>query len=709
MKKKILINALYPEEKRVAIIEGDSLVDFYVEASGREHLRGNIYKGRVVRIEPGLQAAFVDFGPKKHGFLQVREINPEYFKGKAEGKKVRIQDILTKGEELIIQVEKDERDTKGASLTTYISLPGRYIVMMPGEEKVGISRKIEEREERERLKELFSGLKLPKDMGFILRTAGIDKTGEELANDLKYLTKLWNKIQTESKKASAPALIYKEQDIAVRTVRDYLTSDVTEVLIDDQEAYRNTKEFLRKTVPWRKINIKYYKDKKPIFSKNNIEEQISKLHDRYVYLPSRGYIVIDKTEALTSVDVNSGRSRKEENVESTALKTNIEAADEIARQFRLRDIGGLVVIDFIDMASSKNRREVEKRLVDALASDKAHTEVGDISKFGLIEMTRERLRTGYLESLHKQCEVCSGSGIVKTDEMNAISALREMQARASHGGLKSIVCRMPVESLNYLINAQRSELAIIEKEFKIAIKLTADRKLSPGQYIMAVEKLGEEKGGPEEEKRAEHKAGQLAEHRVEQKVEHKIEHKTVQTPEHRDESERRPKRSRSRGRRRSRHGVNPAPAVSAAGESSSETVRAEIEVRREATAQHLPVEHAKTAGKSEEAKVATMEEKRAEHLAEHKKEHRAEGIDEYHIGHKPGHGVEHVTGQRTVRPTDVQAEAERHAKRPRPWGKYRPRRGTGAIASHKADTDGESASGHGESGIESDQGEPSSE
>src|SRR5208283_4599526 len=275
------------------------------------------------RIEPGLQAAFVDFGAKKQGFLQLREIQPQFFNNKKQqGKRVRVQDVLTKGQEVVIQVEKDERDTKGASLTTYISLPGRYIVMMPGQKRVGISRKIEDREDRDRLKEMFSSLKLPEDMGFILRTACSDISSDELSNDLKYLTRLWAGIKTESEKVSAPALIYKEQDIAVRTVRDYLTSDVAEVLIDDAEAFRNTKDFLRKTVPWRKINIKLYRDKRPIFSNHSIEDQIAKIDDRFVKLPSHGYIVFDKTEALTAIDVNSGRSRKEENIEATALKTN---------------------------------------------------------------------------------------------------------------------------------------------------------------------------------------------------------------------------------------------------------------------------------------------------------------------------------------------------------------------------------------------------
>jgi len=498
MKKKILINAMYPEEKRVAIVDGDILVDFYVEGSGKEHLKGNIYKGVITRIEPGLQAVFVNFGPKKHGFLQLREIKQEFFANTPQGKRPRVQD-LQKGQELIVQVEKDERDTKGASLTTYISIPGRYIVMMPGQERVGISRKIEDRDDRERLKEIFHALKLPKKMGFILRTAGSDKTGEDLENDLKYLTKLWIKIQAEAKKASAPALIYKEQDIAVRTVRDYLTSDVSEVLIDDQEAFRGTKEFLRKTVPWRKINIKFYKEKKPIFSIHNIEDQIAKLGERYVHLPSRGYIVIDKTEALTAIDVNSGRSRKEENVESTALRTNLEAADEIARQLRLRDIGGLIVIDFIDMVSSKNRRELETRLMDAMESDKAHAEITNISKFGIIEMTRERMRPAYFETVNKKCEACGGLGIVRNEEMIAISAFREVLTVASKGGIKGITCRLPVESTNYLVNSKFEDIRGAEKEYGVKITVLADGKLI-GQHVIETERTEGEIRAREHEK-----------------------------------------------------------------------------------------------------------------------------------------------------------------------------------------------------------------
>ncbi|MHB8881774.1 MAG: Rne/Rng family ribonuclease [Thermodesulfovibrionales bacterium] len=505
MKKRILINALHAEEKRVAIVEGDTLVDFYVESSGKEHLKGNIYKGVVARVEPGLQAAFVDFGPKKHGFLQFKEIMKEDFqKQPDEGKRARIQDVITKGQELIVQVEKDERDTKGASLTTFISIPGRYIVMMPGQDKVGVSRKIEGREDRERIKEIFNALKLPKNMGFILRTAGGDKTAEDLEHDLQYLTKLWSKIKAESKKAKAPALIYKEQDIAVRTVRDYLTSDVAEVLIDDPTAFKITKDFLKKTMPWHKINIKDYKDKKPIFSNHAIEEQISKIHERHVYLPSRGYLVIDKTEALTAIDVNSGRSRKEENVEATAFKTNMEAAYEAARQLRIRDIGGLIVIDFIDMESSKNRREVERKLREVLSTDKAHTEISGISKFGMVEMTRERLRPAYLEAANRKCDTCDGTGIVKSSEMLAISAFRNIHALAAKGGIKSITCRMPVESLNYLLNSKHAEIWDIEKDYAIKVTILADRDLA-GQFKVDTDKEAEAKEHQKAEAAGDHK------------------------------------------------------------------------------------------------------------------------------------------------------------------------------------------------------------
>ncbi|MDA8170442.1 MAG: Rne/Rng family ribonuclease [Nitrospiraceae bacterium] len=488
MKKKILIDAKYPEEKRVAIIEADRLVDFYVELATKEHLRGNIYKGTIARVEPSLQAVFVDFGQKKNGFLQLREIKPEYFGPGGRNRKVRMQEVFQKGQELIVQVEKDQRETKGASLTTYISLPGRYIVMMPGQNRIGISRKIGD-EDRQRLKQAFGTLKVPEDTGFIVRTAGIDKTADDLSNDLKYLTKLWNEIQKEAASVKAPALIYKEQDIAIRTVRDYLTPDVEEVLVDDQETFRNIKSFLRRTLPGqRKINVRYYKDKRPIFDLHNLEDQIAKINERYVHLPSRGYLVFDRTEALTAIDVNSGRSRKEKNIEQTALRTNLEAADEIARQLRLRDMGGLVVIDFIDMEASKNRRQVEARLKDALLADKAHTDITGISRFGIVEMTRERMRTAFFESAYRKCPTCEGSGVLMAEEMVSLSAFREIHMKASRGGLELIVCHIPVGGANYLLNEKRDGLMRVEKDFKIRINVIGDPSILPGQYKIEVHK-----------------------------------------------------------------------------------------------------------------------------------------------------------------------------------------------------------------------------
>jgi ribonuclease E len=489
--KRILINARYPDEKRVAIVEGDVLVDFYVEVASREHLKGNIYKGTISSLMPSLQAAFIDFGQKKHGFLQYREVMPELLHGGKEdvqeGKQSG-QNGLVKGQEVLVQVEKDEHGTKGASLTTFISIPGRYIVMMPGQKRVGISRKIECREDRDRLKETFNSLKLPKDTGFILRTACGDSLEKELGLDLKYLTKLWDRIKADDGKTKAPSLIYKEQDIAMRTVRDYLTSDVAEILIDDAATYAATKAFLRKIMPWRKVNVTHYKEKKPLYGLYNVEAQIARLSQREVRLPSKGYLVFDRGEALTAIDVNSGRSRREDNVESTALTTNIEAADEVARQLRLRDIGGLVVIDFIDMESSKNRRLVETRMRDALSTDKANTEIAGLSKFCILEMTRERIRPAYAEAITHQCPLCDGRGSVNSDDFVALGAVREMHALAAGGEVSEIVCRLSVESANILLNTRRRELVALEKDYEIAITVEADPTVPAGRYDIVVRK-----------------------------------------------------------------------------------------------------------------------------------------------------------------------------------------------------------------------------
>lgn len=486
-KKRILINALYPEEKRVAIMDGDTLVDFYGETASRGPLKGNIYKGVVTKVESGIQAAFVDYGPKKHGFLQFREIMPSCYGKKTRKKRPRIQDVISRGQEMLVQVEKDERDTKGASLTTYVSLPGRSIVMMPGRDIVGVSRKIVEQKERERLKDMLAKLKRPEGTGFILRTASGNIKERDLTQDLRYLLKLWARIQSDSEEAPAPSLIYREQDIAVRTVRDYLTAEVGEVLVDDLSSHKEMRDFLRRTMPGKRVNIRLYKGKTPLFVHYKAEDQVSKISARIVHLPSRGYLVFDKAEALTAVDVNSGRSRKEKDEEATALRTNLEAADEVARQLRLRDIGGLIVIDFIDMQAAKNRKDVEVRLKDALKVDKANTEVGGISRFGLIEMTRERMRTSHLDYTKQACTLCNASGMVRSPETVALAALREVHARAAANGVSVLECRLPVESANYLMNTKREAIISLENTFSLRVVITADPSLPLDRHAVLSE------------------------------------------------------------------------------------------------------------------------------------------------------------------------------------------------------------------------------
>jgi ribonuclease E len=486
---RILINARYAGEKRVAIVEGDTLADFYMEVASREYLKGNIYKGVISSVMPGLQAVFVDFGQKRQGFLQFHDVMPELYQPDEEGggkAKRNVQNSLVKGQEILVQVTKDGHGAKGASLTTYVSIPGRYVVMMPGQKKVGISRKIENREDRDRLKETFNSLNLPENMGFILRTACSDSLEQELSRDLKYLTKLWDRIRADLAKAKAPALIYREQDIAMRTVRDYLNPEVVEILIDDPKTCAATKAFLKRIMPWRKVNVVQYKEKEPLFSLYNIEGQIARLAQRTVMLPSKGYLVFDKTEALTAIDVNSGRSHREDSVESTALHTNLEAAREVARQLKLRDIGGLVVIDFIDMESAKNRKLVEDTMANAVCPDRASVELAGLSKFCILEMTRERLRPAYAEAISSKCPLCEGRGVIGSDEFIAISAMRELHsvAAADKGDISGITCRLPVVSANILLNAKRNELLRLEQEYDISISVIADPAIPPGRYLL---------------------------------------------------------------------------------------------------------------------------------------------------------------------------------------------------------------------------------
>jgi ribonuclease E len=539
-----------------------------VEVSVAEHLKGNVYKAVVTSLEQGLQAAFVDFGHKKNGFLPIQDIMPEHYQAKPKGRRATIKEALVKGQEIVVQVDHDPRGTKGARLTSYVSIPGRYLVIMPGRDGVGISRKIEDREARENLKDAFKSLKVPKKTGFIVRTVGIGHSADELGNDLKYLSRLWDKIKREAKKAEAPSLIYKEEDIAVRTVRDYLTDDVTEVLVDDRQAFQSIKAFLKRTMPWRTINVTHYREKEPLFDRHNLEDQISRLNDRNVILPSRGYLVIDKTEALTAIDVNSGRSKKDKDIEALALRTNMEAAEEAARQLRLRDIGGLIVIDFIDMVSEKNRAKVEEQLHGALALDKAHYDITRIS------------RTAYFEATSKTCPTCAGVGVLKSPELVAVSALRDIHSRVSAGGLQSLTCRLPVESANYLMNTLRESLQAMEDEFSVRIGIVADPSLPPGEVSVeraATEKAKKKGAGPEKEETKETGEGKPKKTRRRRRKTAKKEETGEQEPETKeapeapakpDTEEGKPKRTRRRRRRTAKQEQAGEPS---AGEQEPET------------------------------------------------------------------------------------------------------------------------------------------
>ncbi|HEY0818961.1 MAG TPA: Rne/Rng family ribonuclease, partial [Rhizobacter sp.] len=406
--KRMLINATQQEERRLAIVDGQKLMDFETEIEGREQRKGNIYKAVVTRVEPSLEACFVDYGEERHGFLPFKEISKNYFRDGADVRNARIQDAIKEGDSLLVQVEKEERGNKGAALTTFISLAGRYLVLMPNNPRGGgVSRRIEG-EDREELKENLDQLEYPKGMSLIARTAGIGRSAPELQWDLNYMLKLWTAIDAASKEGKGAFLIYQESSLVIRAIRDYFTADIGEILIDTDDIYEQAHQFMTHVMPEAAPKVKRYRDDAPLFSRFQIEHQIETAFSRTVNLPSGGAIVIDHTEALVSVDVNSARSTRGSDIEETATRTNLEAADEIARQMRLRDLGGLIVVDFIDMEESKNRREVESRLRDALRQDRARVQFSSISKFGLLELSRQRLRPALSEGSHITCPRCNG-------------------------------------------------------------------------------------------------------------------------------------------------------------------------------------------------------------------------------------------------------------------------------------------------------------
>ena len=482
--KKMLINATQPEEVRVAMVDGQRLYDLDIENRQRIQTKANVYKAKVTRVEPSLEAAFVDFGADRHGFLPLKEISPEYYRSRApEGEgKVRIKDVLKEGTEVIVQVDKEERGTKGAALTTYISLAGRYMVLMPNNPKAGgISRRIEG-EDRSDLKDSLSQLNLPDGMGVIIRTAGVGRSTEELQWDLNYLLQLWESIAEANKESKAPVLIYQESDVIIRAVRDYLRDDIDQVLIDDPTAYQRAAEFVGMVMPKYKNRLKQYEDDLSLFNRFQIEGQIETAFQREVRLPSGGSIVLDPTEALFSIDINSARATKGGDIEQTALQTNLEAAEEIARQLRLRDLGGLVVIDFIDMSSNRNQRAVENRIREALEVDRARIQVGRISRFGLLEMSRQRLRPSLGETSGIVCPRCTGQGTIRTTKSLALAILRLIQEEAVKERTGEVQAIVPVDVSAFLLNEKRGEINDIESRSGVRIVVVASPYLDTPHF-----------------------------------------------------------------------------------------------------------------------------------------------------------------------------------------------------------------------------------
>ena len=480
--KRMLINATQAEERRLAIVDGQKLLDYEIEIEGREQRKGNIYKAVVTRVEPSLEACFVDYGEDRHGFLPFKEISKMYFKEGVSASQARIQDAIREGQELLVQVEKEERGNKGAALTTFVSLAGRYVVLMPNNPRGGgVSRRIEG-DDRAELKENMDQLEYPNGMSIIARTAGIGRSAPELQWDLNYLLKLWAAIDGAAKGGKGAYLIYQESSLVIRAIRDYFNHDIGDILIDTDDVYEQAQQFMAHVMPEHATRVKRYRDDAPLFSRFQIEHQIESAYARTVQLPSGGAIVIDHTEALVSVDVNSARAIKGGDIEETATRTNLEAADEVARQMRLRDLGGLIVIDFIDMEESRNRRDVENRLRDALRQDRARVQFGTISKFGLMEMSRQRLRPALSEGASIPCPRCGGSGHIRDTESSALQILRIIQEESLKDNTASVLCQVPVDVASFLLNEKRTEIAKIELKQRINVLMVPNKTLETPNY-----------------------------------------------------------------------------------------------------------------------------------------------------------------------------------------------------------------------------------
>jgi len=478
----MLFNATQPEELRVALVDGQRLYDLDVENYSRETKKSNIYKGRITRIEPSLEAAFVDYGAERHGFLPLKEIARSYFRHDAAGRGIR--DLIDEGQALLVQVDKEERGSKGAALTTFISLAGRYLVLMPNNPRAGgVSRRIEG-VERNELRDAMSELDIPDGMGLIVRTAGVGKNVAELQWDLDYLLQLWRSVEDAAKQRPAPFLVYQESNIVVRAIRDYLRNDIAEILIDNRGVYEQAREFIEQVTPASLNKVKFYQDSVPLFSRFQIESQIETAFQREVRLPSGGVIVVDHTEAMVAIDINSGRATKGVDIEETALNTNLEAAEEIARQLRLRDIGGLIVIDFIDMTPIRNQREVENCFKEALKLDRARVQLGRISRFGLMEMSRQRLRPVLGETSQVICPRCNGQGTIRGIESMTSSILRFVEEEAFKDKTGRVIIQAPVSVATYLLNEKRATIAAIESRHEIQVLVIPNPALETPSYLI---------------------------------------------------------------------------------------------------------------------------------------------------------------------------------------------------------------------------------
>jgi ribonuclease E len=484
---KLLINAEEPEECRIALIENGRLESFHVTTVVHEQTKGNIYKGRVTAIEPNLQAAFVDIGTGKNCFLPFSEIHPEYYSSdkalQKHWKDLNIQEVIKKGQEMLVQVVKEAAGTKGASVTTYLSLPGRFLVVMPGSDSHGISRKLEDEDERAKLRTMMNSLSIPEGIGYIVRTASKDITKTALNKDLGYLLRLWNETKKRGQAVPSPALIYKDQNIIAKVLRDYYTPDIQEILVDTQESQKQVMDFL-KLLPskQRKTTVRLHQGSRPIFNQYAVEEQIEQIYQPVVKLPSGGSIVINPTEALVAIDVNSGRTAKDKNFNETIFLANMEAAAELARQLRLRDLGGLIVVDFIDMRNARHIREVEKQVKASMKRDRAKVDISRISKFGLMQISRQKLGRPIQMGSYHVCEYCQGRGVTRSVETQSLFYLRRIQTGVVHKNVVGVKCRLPVKVAQYLLNKKREELLEMEKNYGVQIRIEPAPEMTPADH-----------------------------------------------------------------------------------------------------------------------------------------------------------------------------------------------------------------------------------